>query len=193
MTPSNILIRPMTADDIPRLAEIRPSFTSDTVLDVEPLGSGITSGWRLVERRLDRPFDKGTDYDFDKQEQRLIRQRFERGDGLHRVVEHNGRIVGLLDVTPQEWNDTAWVWNIMLDQSIRRRGVGRRLFNHTVTWARRLGYRALVFETQTNNVPACRFYAAMGCELDGLRTTFYENNDLERGEVALFWVYKLAE
>ncbi|MGQ9849868.1 MAG: GNAT family N-acetyltransferase [Aggregatilineaceae bacterium] len=187
------IIRPMTEDDIPALAGIRPGFTSDTVLVVERLGSGIEGGWRLVERRLPVPFDKGSAYDFDANEQARIRQRLQRGDGLHLVVEWRGRIVGVLDVTPEEWNSTAWVWNLMLDQDVRRRGLGRALFWRAVSWARRQGYRALVFETQTNNVPACRFYAAMGCRLDGLRETLYTNNDLARGEVALFWVYPLTE
>lgn len=193
MTEQDLIIRHMTAADIPRLAEIRPDFVSDTVLVVERLGSGIAAGWRLVERPLDTPFNKGTAYDFDSGEQRLIRRRFERGDGLHRVVEQGGRIVGMLDATPQDWNDTVWVWNLMLDHSIRRRGVGRKLFDEAVEWARGLGYRALVFETQTNNVPACRFYLAMGCELDGLRTTLYHNDDIARGEVAIFWVYEIGE
>jgi ribosomal protein S18 acetylase RimI-like enzyme len=186
------IIRPMTEDDIPALAGIRPGFVSDTVLHVERLGSGIEGGWRLVERRLPVPFDKGSGYDFDANERARIRQRLLRGDGLHLVVEWRGRIVGVLDVTPEEWNSTAWVWNLMLDQAVRRRGLGRALFGRAVAWARRLGYRALVFETQTNNVPACKFYAAMGCRLDGLRETLYTNDDMARGEVALFWVYPLT-
>lgn len=184
-------IRPMTAGDIPRLAEIRPGFVSPTVLDVARIGSGIESGWRLVERVLDTPYDKGDAYDFDRTEQRNIRRRFERGDGLHLVVESQGRLAGVLDIAPEEWNSTAWVWNLMLDRAIRRQGVGRALFDRAVAWARRMGYRALVFETQTNNVPACKFYAALGCQLDGIRTTLYSNADIARGEVAVFWVYMI--
>lgn len=182
----------MTAHDIPRLAEIRPGFVSATTLAVERTGSGLEVGWRLVERALDVPYDKGRAYDFDRIEQANIRQRFERGDGLHLVVEVDGRLAGILDVTPEEWNSTAWVWNLMLDQSIRRQGIGRALFQRAVDWARQYGYRALVLETQTNNVPACKFYAALGCQLDGIRMHYYHNDDLERGEVALFWVYPLT-
>ena len=186
------VIRPMTEADIPRLAEIRPGFVSATVLDVERLGSGIEAGWRLVERRLEQPFDKGTGYDFDPTEQRNILGRLRRGDGLHLVVEQAGRLVGVLDVVPENWNNTAWVWNLMLDHDVRRQGLGRDLFIRAVDWARRQGYRALVFETQSNNVPACRFYAAMGCELEGIRTAYYTNDDLARREVALFWIYRLT-
>jgi ribosomal protein S18 acetylase RimI-like enzyme len=192
MQPSRPQIRPMTEQDIPRLANIRPGFTSATVLDVEKTGSGFEVGWRLVERDLPEPYDKGSGYDFDAIEQGNILQRFRRGDGLHLVVEWHNRLVGILDVLPEEWNHTAWVWNIMLDCEIRRQGVGRELFQRAITWARRQGYRALVLETQTNNVPACKFYARMGCELSGIRDTYYTNEDIARSEVAIFWVYRLA-
>lgn len=182
----------MTEADVPRLAEIQPGFTSASVLDVERTGAGIEAGWRLVERTLDRPFDKGAGYDFDRSEQRNVLARLRRGDGLHLVVEQAGRLVGVLDVTPEEWNSTAWVWNLMLDASVRGHGLGRTLFERAATWARRRGYRALVFETQSNNVPACKFYAAMGCTLEGIRTAYYTNEDLSRREVALFWSYPLV-
>jgi streptothricin acetyltransferase len=183
----------MTEIDISRLAEIRPGFVSPTVLVVERTGSGIEVGWRLVERPLPEPFDKGNKYNFDKTEQDNIRRRFRRGDGLHLVVEWDGRIAGILDVVPQEWNDTVWVWNIMLDTAIRGQGIGRALFERAVAWTRQQGYRALALETQTNNVPACKFYAAVGCRVDGIRETFYTNRDMERGEVAIFWVYEIEE
>jgi ribosomal protein S18 acetylase RimI-like enzyme len=182
----------MTELDIPHLTEIRPGFVSLTALVVERIGAGIEAGWRLVERDLPEPFDKGGAYDFDRVEQTNIRRRLRQGDGLHLVVEWQGQIAGVLDVTPQDWNHTALVWNIMLDTAIRRQGVGRELFRRAVDWARRNGYRSLIFETQTNNVPACKFYAAMGCQLEGIRETFYTNEDVERGEVAIFWVYRLA-
>lgn len=189
--PDDITIRPMTADDIPRLEDIQPGFTSATILEIERTGSGIETGWRLVERTLDQPYEKGSAYDFDRNEQRNIRERFQRGDGLHLVAECGGRIVGILDMTPEEWNSTVWVWNLMLDHTIRRQGIGKALFDRAADWARRYGYRALIVETQTNNVPACKFYVAMGCHLDGLRMAYYHNDDLQRGEVALFWIYPI--
>ncbi|MBN1967053.1 MAG: GNAT family N-acetyltransferase, partial [Anaerolineae bacterium] len=175
-----------------RLTAVRPGFVSPTVLAVERTGSGIEVGWRLVERPLPQPFDKGRGYDIDQNEQDHIRRRFQRGDGLHLVVEWQGRLAGILDVVPENWNHTAWIWNIMLDEAIRGQGIGRELFQRAVTWARQQGFRALVLETQSNNVPACKFYAAVGCQLDGIREAYYTNEDIERSEVALFWTYKLV-
>lgn len=192
MTPDTVTIRVMTEADIPRLAEIRASFVSPTVLVVQRTGSGFEAGWRLVERTLPEPFDKGDRYDFDRTERANIRKRWRRGDGLHLVVDTGEQIAGVLDVTPQEWNHIAWVWNIMLDESIRGFGIGRNLFQRAATWARERGYRALIFETQTNNVPACKFYVAMGCRLEGIREMYYTNEDIQRGEVAIFWAYPLV-
>ncbi len=189
---SSTVIRAMSEYDIPRLAEIRPGFVSPTVLEVERIGSGLECGWRLVERALPVPFDKGDRYDFDLTEQANIRARLRQGDGLHLVVEQADRLVGVLDVTPQEWNHTAWLWNIMLDVDVRGQGLGRALFRRATTWARQQGYRALCLETQTNNVPACKFYLRMGCHLDGIRETYYTNDDLRRHEVAIFFSYPLA-
>ncbi len=186
-------MRPMREADIPRLAEIRPSFTSATTLAVERIGTGIEGGWRLAERPLPQPFDKGTAYDFDIGEQANIRRRMQRGDGLHVVVEQNARLIGMLDATPREWQGVVWVWNLMLDRDVRRQGIGRALFRHVEAWGRRLGYRALMFETQTNNVPACKFYAAMGCVLEGIHTMYYQNDDIARDEVAIFWAYPLLD
>ncbi|WP_162909597.1 GNAT family N-acetyltransferase [Aggregatilinea lenta] len=190
--PHACLIRRMTEDDIPRLVEIRPGFVSETVLAVERSGDGIEVGWRLVERPLLAPFDKGHDYDFDATERKNIRERLQRGDGLHLVAERDHRLSGILDMLPQEWNSTAFIWNLMLDRDARGQGLGRDLFERAANWGRRLGYRSLTLETQTNNVPACRFYARMGCRLEGLRDAYYTNEDVQRGEVAIFWTYPLT-
>lgn len=187
-------IRAMTTDDIPRLDAIRPGFTSETVLDVERTGSGLEVRWQLVERPLRVPYDKRNRYDFDATEQANIRKRLAQGDGLHLVVERMerpGELVGVLDVTPHDWNDTAWIWNLMLDREARGHGLGRELFMRAANWAEQAGFRALCLETQTNNVPACRFYLKMGCRLEGLRETLYTNNDLKRHEVAIFFTYPL--
>ena len=187
-----VRIRPMTEQDIPRLAAIRPGFVSPTMLVVEKSGEGLEVGWRLVERLLPEPYDKGDGYDFNATERRNIQTRLRQGDGLHLVAEAGGRLVGVLDVTPQDWNNTAWIWNLMLDTSVRGQGLGRELFQRAVAWARRQGYRAVMLETQTNNVPACKFYARMGCQIEGIREAYYTNDDMERGEVAIFWIYRLV-
>lgn len=185
-------IRPLTARDVPHLADLRPGFQSNTVLRVRKTGSGYTVGWELVEVALDTPFDKGRGYDFDAQERQNVSARLQRDDTLLEVaVTEAGRIVGVLDVARQSWNEVAWVWNLMLDVDARGQGLGRHLMERTIDWARDQGLRAVMLETQSNNVPACKFYARLGFQLVGINEAFYTNSDRQQDEVALFWSYPL--
>lgn len=186
-----INLRPLTPEDIPNLPQIRPTYKSSSILEVERSGTGLEIGWRLVERDLPQPFDKGTLYDFDEIAQAEIRARLERPDDTYqRVAESSGLLVGFLDIELQSWNDTAFLWNLMIDLDYRGQGLGRRLWHRALDFARQSDVRAIMIETQNTNVPACRFYARMGCELIGINEVYYTNDGLAT-EVALFWAYRL--
>jgi streptothricin acetyltransferase len=187
------VLRPLEADDIDRLAEIRPTYSTDTILAVERLGSGLNLGWQLTERRVDPPFDKGTLYDFDEDRRDEIRERLNRADDFYqRVIEQDGRLAALLELEYQAWNNTVFVWNLMIDLDFRRQGFGRRLWFRALDYARDCEARAIMIETQNTNIAACRFYAEMGCKLVGLNEAFY-TNDSSTSEVALFWTYLMPE
>lgn len=186
-------IREMTVEDLPRLSEVDPNFVSDSILKVQKSGDGMEITWCLVEHRLSKPFDKGRRYDLKKSDIEDIRRRLEQGKGLYLVAEDGGQIIGMLDLELETWNNTAWLWNLLVDRAYRGRGAGRRMFERAIAYARRQRVRAIIIETQSNNVPACRFYAAIGCELAGLNDLFYSNEDLELGEVALFWAYRVDD
>jgi len=66
-----ISLRPLEFTDISNLSQIRATYHSPTILVLEKSGSGITTGWQLVERPI--PFDKRTLYDFDAQTLAIIR------------------------------------------------------------------------------------------------------------------------
>ena len=187
-----IEIRPLAPADIPFLTGFDPNFTSDSVLDVHKAGAGLAQSWSLIERRLAEPYDKGRRYDLLQEDLDAIARRLAAGDGLYLVAEEAGRIIGLLDMERIPWNNSAWLWNLLVDRAHRRQGLGRQLFQRAIDYARQAGLRVILIETQSNNVPACRFYAAMGCELAGLNDVLYSNEDLELGEVALFWAYRIA-
>ena len=186
-------IRAMQPEDIPLLADMRPGFQSDTVLKVERSGDGYQVGWSLREVKRTTPYDKGRGYDFNDEEQSNIHNRLRQSDSLEEVVidHETGQIVGVLDVATEDWRRVAWIWNIMLDQSVRRMGIGRQLIERTISWAKTNKLRAVMLETQTNNVPACKFYAQMGFQLVGINDAFYTNRDYQRQEIALFWSYPL--
>ncbi len=193
-TRNDFFIRPMQAEDIPRLVEVRPGFISETLLKVEKTGMGYEGGWQLHEVPLDKPYEKGAGYDFDAHERQNILERLTKNNSLEEVLieSETGRITGVLDVAAENWRRVAWIWNIMLDVDARGLGIGQEWVERTIAWARQRRLRAVMLETQTNNVPACKFYQQMGFQLVGIHETFYSNRDMERNEVALFWSYPLS-
>lgn len=184
-----INLRPLTPEDIPNLSQIRPTYKSNTILTLERGGDGIEIGWQLVERTLAKPFDKGPLYDFNESAQDEIRERLSRPDDTYqRVADYEGRLVGIADAEIQQWNNTIFLWNLMIDLNYRGQGLGRRLWHRVVEFARDSEVRAITAETQNTNVPACRFYLRMGCKLTGFNEALYANDGANR-EIALFWMY----
>ena len=186
-----IEIRALMDADIPQLTAIRPTYKSNSILAVEQHGEGVTRGWQLIERQLPQPFDKGTLYDFDEDSQAEIRERLTRpDDSYQRVADFEGLLVGFLDAEIHYWNNTLFVWNLMVDLDYRQNGIGRRLWHRARDFAKQAGVRAIMIETQNTNVAACRFYERMGCRLVGLNEALYDN-DGEMPEIALYWAYLL--
>jgi ribosomal protein S18 acetylase RimI-like enzyme len=69
--------------------------------------------------------------------------------------------------------DLAVLWDLRVDPSFRRNGVGNGLFAACEDWARKRGAKELLVETQNTNVPACRFYNSQGCRLATIELGVY--------------------
>jgi len=193
-----VTIRPLIPKDIPHLAALRPGYRSETVFEVERLHDGFQFGWRLVEKRLPVPFDKGHLYDFTPSVQDEIRGRLALGaDGCEWVAADGPHLIGILDAEYRAWNNTVFIWNLMIDVDYRGQGIGRALWACGVDYGQARGARAITLETQQTNVPACRFYLKMGCQLVGLDESLYANatNQLPSlqttPEIALSWAFWL--
>lgn len=187
------VIRSFRPSEVYRLREINPTFVSPATLRVHKTGAGLEVGWRLEEVTLPEPYDKGAAYDLTPEDLDEIAGRAMRDDCLVFVVEAKGRLVGLYDLEILHWNNTGWLWNLLVDVGHRGQGLGRALFDRGLAWAREQNLRSVVIETQSNNVPACRFYQRVGCHLVGIQDEYYANHDLEDSEVAVFWAYTVSD
>jgi streptothricin acetyltransferase len=96
------------------------------------------------------------------------------------------RLAGQI-LVQEHWNRFAMIWDIAVDPPFRRQGVGRRLIEQAVSWARKRGLPGLMLETQNINVGACRLYEACGFVLGGFDTHLYRGMTPGTLEVALFW------
>ena len=94
-------------------------------------------------------------------------------------------LVGVALASPQEWNQTLWVWEFHIGPSWQRQGIGKRLMAAVVEQATKAHFRAVVCEAQNTNVPAINFYRSQGFVFDGARLTLYAGSESEN-EVAMF-------
>ena len=115
-----------------------------------------------------------------------VRYRRVVAEGLSLGAYDGGALVGIGIAERRVWNRTLWVWELGVDKHYRRRGIGRRLVDALADIAKSQGLRVMVAETQSTNVPAIRFYRAVGFELDAVDLSYYTNHDAPDGEVALF-------
>jgi ribosomal protein S18 acetylase RimI-like enzyme len=97
-----------------------------------------------------------------------------------------GHCVAVAICEVQSWNASLTIWEFHVAPSYQRRGVGRRLMETVADHARSQRLRLLVCETQSTNVPAIRFYRALGFVMDGLDLSLYTNQDDPDGEIAIF-------
>jgi len=87
-------------------------------------------------------------------------------------------------------SDLACIWDLRVDRSFRRAGIGNLLFKSVIDWARDRNCTELKVETQDINVPACRFYARQGCELRSINKNVYPP-DLD--EIQFLWYLNLRD
>lgn len=79
-------------------------------------------------------------------------------------------------------SDLSVLWDIRVHPDWRGKGVGREIFRSAVEWAKEKGCTELHVETQDINVPACRFYQAMGCTVESVDPQGY-GPDLDEAKV----------
>ena len=85
------------------------------------------------------------------------------------------------------WNQFGYVEDLVVNPHFRGLGVGRRLLERGIQWAREQGYPGVMLETQDDNVPACTLYQSCGFVLSGFDRNIYKAINPNTRETALYW------
>ena len=95
-----------------------------------------------------------------------------REDALFLVAEEEGRILGYCGaiLTPPESDIT----NVCVEESSRRRGIGRQLIESLRDRLRQMNTDTLHLEVRESNQGAITLYENLGFVRDGLRPGYYE-------------------
>lgn len=141
----------------------------------------------LDRQELSEPYEKR----WTVSEEDFQRYRDVVGQGMSFAACDGGCTVGVSIAEPAGWNRSLWIREFGVSKPYRRQGLGRRLMDRVAVHASEAGLRVLVCETQTTNVPAIDFYRSVGFEVAGIDLSYYSNDDVQAGEVALFLKRKL--
>jgi RimJ/RimL family protein N-acetyltransferase len=94
------------------------------------------------------------------------------------VAEVDGEIVGRLSVSRDEHPASRHVADLglMVDARHRRRGIGTKLLDAAVEWARLSGVTKLELHVFPWNEPAIQLYESFGFEREGYRKRHYDRD-----------------
>ncbi len=127
----------------------------------------LTDVWKISKIERDS-FEKpwGIDafiYEFFKKHSRLW------------VIEYNSELVGYSVV----WiiKDEAYIANIAVAPSFRRKGLASFLIRHIMNEAQNLGCSSIVLEVKRSNIAAINLYKKMGFEIVGIREKMYSDGE----------------
>ena len=85
------------------------------------------------------------------------------------------------------WNRFAYVEDLVVNPQYRGLGIGRKLLERGIQWARENRYPGVMLETQDDNVPACTLYQSCGFVLGGFDRNIYKAINPATKETALYW------
>jgi ribosomal protein S18 acetylase RimI-like enzyme len=103
------------------------------------------------------------------------------------LVYINSEVVGQISLS-RWWNKLAWIEDIRVESKYRRAGIGKKLVDAAVRWARENEMSGIMLETQDTNVAACLLYQQYGFTLGGVDRMLYRGTE-NSSETALFWYF----
>lgn len=172
-----IQIRPAQASDIPILARLEPNYSSDFVwqMDIQSDETRVNISFREV--RLPR----SVRVEYPRSTLSLL-EDWEERDGIL-VALSGGHPVGYacldLNIAPA----TAWITDLVVEQRMRRQGIGSALLIAAQEWARHMAgegrpVQRIVLEMQPKNAPAISLAFKLGFDFGGYNDRYYANHDI---------------
>ena len=186
---SDFEIRPLQHLELGDLRRLVVGYTSDAKYVVTHFEGDQAAEINMILSPLAQPYVKH--YEEDEYLNAHYAEIVPNGNSFGAWVE--GKLVGLAICEIVDWNNTLKVWEFHIEEAFHHQGIGRALMEKVIAHAQAEDVRVISCETQNTNVPAIRFYRAMGFHIGAIDLSLYENDDVQHGEVAIFMKYPLDE
>jgi len=115
-----------------------------------------------------------------------VNYSFDGSDPTIFFAEVDGKLAGRIRML-KWWNQFAYIEDIAVNPEYRGLGIGRKLLERGIQWARENNHPGIMLETQDDNVPACMLYQSCGFVLSGFDRNVYKAINPDTRETALYW------
>lgn len=166
-----IKIRSATAADIPVLTQLEHTSQTSHVWQMERLQEDGTLQTLFREVRLPRPVRLA----YPRPISRLPDTWQTMSIVL--VAVYQSKCIGYLTVSDKNLPNCGWVYDLVVAESMRRKGIGSALALAGQDWAGRNGLKRMVIEMQSKNYPAIRLVQKLGYDFCGFNDHYFVNQD----------------
>lgn len=167
-----MLVRPAEPKDLAPCGALDHSYTTDRVWQMESRMEGRVQTVSFRTVRLPREIK----VDYPRQGNDLF-AGWQRRDGFL-VSEIDGKVCAYVALTAQPEHGLAWVGDLVVERSRRRRGIGTTLLKAAARWGRERNLVRLTLEVQTKNYPAIEFCRACGLTFSGYNDCYWPSEDI---------------
>jgi len=167
-----IEIRPVNEEEIPGLDEIDHSYKSQYVWQMDRSQDEGQINVNFREIRLPRPIT----VEYPRPSRHLLKDWTNCSALLVGVLE--GSVAGYISISEGISPTTAWVTDLVVTHSARRKGIGSALVLAAEDWAKKRNNRRMILEMQSKNTPAIRLALKIGFEFCGYNDHYYSNQDI---------------
>lgn len=166
------IIRSATAADLSSCLSFDPSFETEYVwqMDSRVQDGQISVAFRTV--RLPRPMKVPYPRDV-----KQLNTGWNACDAML-VADDNRALAGYAALAKRGAQSTAWVQDLVVTRTARRKGVGSALLAGVMRWAREEKLAWIMIEVQTKNYPAIQFCQKQGFTFCGYNDHFFANQDI---------------
>ncbi len=167
-------IRTAKASDMETCVSLDHSYTTGRVwqMDTREINGAITITFRVAH------LPREIQVDYPRQGADLLMGWRQRDEFLIAKEQKSGRICGYVTLSAALEHRTALIGDIIVDRSLRRRGIGTRLLQSAAEWAYEHDLRRVVINVQTKNYPAICFCQSRGLSFCGYTDRYWSTQDI---------------
>lgn len=167
-----LVIRPAELADLDLCLALDPSYSTDFVWQMDLHGEDSQKA--VTFRAVKLPRSMRVAYPRDRNQ---LLAGWKRCDGFL-VACQAERIVGYAALSAHAAEGAVWTSDLIVERTLRRRGVGTALLSAAGEWARGRSLHQLLIEAQTKNYPAICFCEKQGLAFCGFNDHYYANQDI---------------